>query len=78
MVFKIFKTVMSQFQTRKVHPIMLGRWNLKRDEKAEYFAASNANKDNCFNNYNNLKQNDYTIEELTIWSHTNSFPKSKK
>ena len=44
MVFKIIKTVISQFQIRKVQPIMLGRWNLKRDEKAEYFAASNAKR----------------------------------
>ena len=75
-MFKIFQFVKLQFQP-KVQPIILGRWKLKRDEKSEYFAVLNANRDNCYKSYNTSKKEKYTLEELIIISHTNSFPIKK-
>ena len=49
----------------------------KRDEKSEYFAVLNANRDNCYKSYNTSKKEKYTLEELIIISHTNSFPIKK-
>ena len=74
MFVKVVNFIRLQLQPR-VQPIMLGRWKLKHNKKAEYFAVLNANRDNCYKSYNTSKKEKYTLEELIIISHTHSFPK---
>ena len=73
-IFHFFKFNYSKLNNS---PVMLGRWNLKHDERAEYISASNANRDNCFKNYNKcIEKSDYTLDELVVLSHIHSFPEN--
>ena len=76
MIQKTLKFFILNFQ-KKSQPILLGRWALKRNEKTEYYATLNANRDNCFKDYTTSKKKELSIEELIVFSHNNSYPANK-
>ena len=71
MIFRVIQYVKTKCQP--VKPVLLGRWNLKRDEQSEYYSVLNANRDNCYND-NNISSKQYSLEELIVFSHVDSYP----